>query len=154
MYGFSLLAEFFAGLLHDNETLHGQRIQLWDQFNTCWLAVLQCQKDNTQRMLGTGQAPVPPQSLITEEFLEKMGHDLVSLCDTIERHGLVDYQMGVWEEEIISGKHAPKKTKVMRLITFPVLTQCLDLLDTSDEEALDTETRVQTGLPAHGSSRR
>lgn len=55
-------------------------------------------------MLDAGQPPPPPQSLIPEEFLEKMGHDLVRLCDAMERHGLVDYQMGVWEEEIISSK--------------------------------------------------
>jgi len=31
-----------------------------------------------------------------------MGKELVRLCDIMEKHGLVDYQMGVWEEEIIS----------------------------------------------------
>jgi len=25
----------------------------------------------------------------------------VRLCDPLERHGLVDYQMGVWEEQIV-----------------------------------------------------
>lgn len=108
---FSFVAERLAGLFHDNETLHGQRIQFWDQFNTCWLAVLQCQKDNTQRTISTGQPLPAPQDLISEEFLEKMGHDLVSLCDAIEVRGLVDYQMGVWEEEIISSKHALSKLK-------------------------------------------
>lgn len=59
-----------------------------------------------QEWLGTNQRPIPPQSLIQEEFLEKMGRDLVRLCDGMERHGLVDYEMGVWEEEIISGATA------------------------------------------------
>ena len=53
-------------------------------------------------MLRTGQRPAPPQSLIPTTFLENMGRDLVRLCDGMERHGLVDYEMGVWEEEIIS----------------------------------------------------
>lgn len=55
-------------------------------------------------MLRTHQQPVPPQSVIQQDFLEKMGRDLVRLCDSMERHGLVDYEMGVWEEEIIGGK--------------------------------------------------
>lgn len=43
------------------------------------------------------------QGLITEESLKKMGDDLIRLCDQIERHGLVDYQYGVWEERIEEG---------------------------------------------------
>jgi hypothetical protein len=36
--------------------------------------------------------------------MEAMGKDLIQLCDQLEQHGLVDYQMGIWEEEILSGK--------------------------------------------------
>jgi hypothetical protein len=36
--------------------------------------------------------------------METMGKDLIQLCDQLEQHGLVDYQMGIWEEEILSGK--------------------------------------------------
>lgn len=43
------------------------------------------------------------QSLIAEDGLKKMGKDLVRLCDGIERHGLVDYEYGVWEESIVEG---------------------------------------------------
>lgn len=42
------------------------------------------------------------QSLITRASLEKMGKELIRLCDDIERYGLVDYQYGVWEEQIIA----------------------------------------------------
>lgn len=41
------------------------------------------------------------QSLVPEDGLKKMGKDLVRLCDGIERHGLVDYEYGVWEESIV-----------------------------------------------------
>lgn len=44
------------------------------------------------------------QTLISKEGLEKMGKELVRLCDGIERHGLVDYQYGVWEQQIIESK--------------------------------------------------
>lgn len=40
------------------------------------------------------------QSVISEEGLKKMGKDLIYLCDGLERHGLVDYEYGVWEELI------------------------------------------------------
>lgn len=101
------------GLTKDEEELHGERIKLWNDFNTCWLAVLQKQKDTTQEMIDLGQRPVPPQSYLQEDFLEKMGRELVRLCDGMERHGLVDYQMGVWEEEIIS-------SRFMKLFFFSV----------------------------------
>lgn len=52
-------------------------------------------------MLETGQQP---RNILHAETLEKMGRELVRLCDRMERHGLVDYQMGVWEEEIIGGE--------------------------------------------------
>ena len=47
------------------------------------------------------------QTLIPQESLEKMGKELVRLCDGVERHGLVDYQYGVWEERIIDSESAP-----------------------------------------------
>jgi hypothetical protein len=90
-----------VGLDRDEEELHGDRIKLWDEFNTCWLAVLQKQKDLTKEMLETGQAP---RNMLNVETLNKMGRELVRLCDRMERHGLVDYQMGVWEEEIVGGE--------------------------------------------------
>lgn len=42
--------------------------------------------------------------MISEEGLKKMGKELVRLCDGIERHGLVDYEYGVWEEHIVASK--------------------------------------------------
>ncbi|KAI8932682.1 hypothetical protein NX059_010176 [Plenodomus lindquistii] len=100
------------GLVRDDETHYQQRLKLWEEFNTCWLATLQKQKSATQDMINTGQRPQPPQSLIDYDALEKMGTQLVKNCDAMEKHGLVDYQMGVWEEEIVA-----------------MLTSCLDLLE-------------------------
>lgn len=96
-------ADGLIGLTKDEQQLHGERIKLWHDFNTCWLAVLQRQKDITHDLLESGQAPPQSQSILQVDFLERMGRELVRLCDGMERHGLVDYQMGVWEEEIISG---------------------------------------------------
>ncbi len=55
-------------------------------------------------MVESGQQLQRSQSLITKDGLEKMGEELVKLCDGVERHGLVDYQYGVWEEQIIASR--------------------------------------------------
>ncbi|KAI9782020.1 MAG: hypothetical protein M1816_002129 [Peltula sp. TS41687] len=100
------------GLTRDDQSLHAERLKLWTEFNFAWLATLQRQKEATQTMLRSHPQSGTPQNMIQQEFLEKMGRDLVRLCDGMERHGLVDYEMGVWEEEIVS-----------------VLEDCLDLLE-------------------------
>lgn len=51
-------------------------------------------------------------------MIKKMGNELIRLCDGIERHGLVDYQYGVWEDQITA-----------------VLEDCLDLYDASEEDS-------------------
>lgn len=47
------------------------------------------------------------QSLLTLEALRSLGRTLVEICDVLERHGLVDYEMGVWEERIVDRKSRP-----------------------------------------------
>jgi hypothetical protein len=93
--------------------------------------VCQKQKDLTQAVLHTGRQP-PNTSLLTIDVMEKMGNDLVRLCDKMEPHGLVDYQMGIWEEEILSGKvlnvlSADDKLVILNVLI--VLGQCLDLIE-------------------------
>jgi hypothetical protein len=56
-----------------------------------------------QGLLTSGQQP-QQISLIQRDRMETMGKELIQLCDQLEQHGLVDYQMGIWEEEILSGK--------------------------------------------------
>jgi hypothetical protein len=91
------------GLIRDEAALLSQRIQLWEEFNTAWLALLQKQKDLTLDYIN-GTPPRHPQSLIPHDLLNKMAKELIRHCDNIEKHGLVDYQYGVWEERIITSK--------------------------------------------------
>ncbi|KLJ11908.1 hypothetical protein EMPG_12937 [Blastomyces silverae] len=115
------------GLARDEEELRPDRIKLWNEFNTCWLAVCQKQKDMTQEVLEC-RSGATPQNLLTEDILNKMGRELVRLCDRMEEHGLVDYQMGVWEEEILS-----------------VLGQCLDLLEgNGNNPMIGSSTKTST----------
>ena len=88
------------GLIVDEVALHGDRIRLWGEFNNAWLGIFQKQKD----MLESGQRISSPQSLMSQDFINKMVKDLIRLCDGIENHGLVDYQYGVAEERIIMSK--------------------------------------------------
>jgi hypothetical protein len=92
-------------LLRDDEyqKRHAERTQLWNDINICWLAVCQRQKDLTQDVVATGRQP-PQASLLSWDRMEAMGKELIQLCDQLEQHGLVDYQMGIWEEEILSGR--------------------------------------------------
>lgn len=86
------------GLSQDDATLHDERIKLWNDFNHAWLALLFQQKT----IMESGQQLSGSQRLIPQEALNKMGDELIRLCDGVERHGLVDYQYGVWEEQIES----------------------------------------------------
>lgn len=38
------------------------------------------------------------------DFINKMGTNLTRLCDSVEKYGLVDYQYGVGESQIIDSK--------------------------------------------------
>ncbi|KAI1365374.1 hypothetical protein F5Y08DRAFT_179560 [Xylaria arbuscula] len=102
------------GLTGDDEALHQDRVKLWRDFNHAWLALFQKQKD----MVDSGQALQRGQNLVSEPLLRKMGNDIIRLCNGIERHGLVDYECGVWEESIID-----------------ILEQCLDVYDNGRNEA-------------------
>lgn len=39
--------------------------------------------------------------MLNADSMEKMGQEIIRFCDLVEPHGLVDYQMGIWEEEIL-----------------------------------------------------
>ena len=47
---------------------------------------------------------IQPSNFLTADTLKNMGGELVRLCDKVEQQGLVDYEIGVWEEEILSGE--------------------------------------------------
>ncbi|KAK5163486.1 uncharacterized protein LTR77_010668 [Saxophila tyrrhenica] len=89
------------GLTRDDENLHGDRLRLWEEFNRAWLVALQRQFDMTEEMVQTSYQPREPQSLMSAASLTRLGDELARLCDSVEKHGLVDYQLGVAEDEIM-----------------------------------------------------
>jgi hypothetical protein len=115
-----------SGLTTDNQSLHDERITLWNDFNHAWLALFQREKEMLEAGLHTVQRP---QTIVSQDTLKKMGKELVRLCDNIERHGLVDYQYGVWEEQIVDSKFS-RCLGSERIPDFsPVLEDCLDLFE-------------------------
>ena len=44
------------------------------------------------------------QNTLSKETLKGLGDRITSQCDELEKLGLVDYQMGVWEEEIVDSE--------------------------------------------------
>lgn len=89
------------GLTRDDISLHGDRLRLWQEFNAAWLTSLQRQFDMTQEMLRSKVQPREPQSIMSVQSMEHLGNELSRLCDIVEKHGLVDYEMGVEEEAIM-----------------------------------------------------
>lgn len=89
------------GLDRDDKTQYQDRLEMWDTFNQCWLTVLHSQHKTTQIMTRTGQQLPPGQSTLDHDDLVTLGQEIVKLCDSIEKTGLVDYQMGVAEERIV-----------------------------------------------------
>jgi len=64
---------------------------------------------------------------MTQEIINKMAKDLIRMCDAVEKHGLVDYQYGVAEEQImLSMYYSILKTEILTKHII-VLTECLDL---------------------------
>lgn len=131
------------GLIVDEVALHGDRIRLWNEFNTAWLGIFQKQKD----MLESRHQIQPPQSLMTKDFINKMAKDLIRMCDAVERHGLVDYQYGVAEEQIIDSEWSSMAFPFESVINhiYLVLEQCLDL-----QEHLESGHNLINHVPGLG----
>ncbi|EED21217.1 hypothetical protein TSTA_084480 [Talaromyces stipitatus ATCC 10500] len=76
---------------HPNDPCKRQQNRdLWITFNICWLTTFQKQKESSQE-----------NQILDADEMEDMGDFLIHLCDGLEGYGLVDYEMGVWEEEIL-----------------------------------------------------
>jgi hypothetical protein len=79
-------------------------MDLWDNFNNAWLALFQKQKDSMEDFLQADMSPLQPQ-LLTFVDIKKMSDRLIKLNDEyLERHGLVNYQCGVLEDDILKSK--------------------------------------------------
>ena len=98
-----------SGYHHDDESKHAERLRFWQQLNLCWEAIGQKQRTITEEAIRIQRQP---QDALTAEGIKQLVENLIGLCDSLEQYGLVDYEMGLWEEQITH-----------------VFGVCLDLLD-------------------------
>lgn len=99
-----------------------------------------------------GQPLEGAQSLMDAPTLERLSNELVRLCDNIEKHGLVDYQMGVAEEEIMECMCTSDQidSESFILTPVPVLLRCQSIVNPGNGRT--TEPTSET--PRAGASRR
>jgi hypothetical protein len=81
-----------------------------------------------QKIIDTLQSSDSCIDLPEADRLNRLGDDLVRICDQLEPDGLVDYEMGIWEEEILSCEYHQKRYAVTLLTLSLALRQCLDLI--------------------------
>ena len=86
-----------VGLLSDDQLSHSDRLAFWRNFNFTWLTLFQQHID----ILSFSETRT---GLLEAEELDRIGKELIKICDRFEEHGLVDYKMGIWEEEILDSK--------------------------------------------------
>src|SRR5271154_2679929 len=111
-----------TGLHQDEQNPQFEPLQVWRDFNTCWLALGQKQKDLTQDAI---RYRIPEPNLLPVVTIQAMVDELIRLCDSIEQPGLVDYGRGGWEGEITN-----------------VFSQCLALLSP------DNSSQAEQGYPS------
>lgn len=72
--------------------------------------------------------------MLSKAALQNLGDELTRLCDGLEKSGLVDYEMGVWEEEIILCKMLRLEKYGVPANRLKVLLQCKELNSTGNED--------------------
>ncbi|KAK9446714.1 uncharacterized protein V1518DRAFT_136869 [Limtongia smithiae] len=72
------------GIVDDAGISYETRLQFWRLFNRTWLNLL-------ARAAGA----------FTRPQLDEIAHAIITLADRVQRYGLVDYEMGVWEDRIV-----------------------------------------------------
>lgn len=86
------------GLHHDDEVKYAERLSLWQRFNLCWEALGQKQKDIFDAAVQSGRQPA---DMLSADTMTRLVEELVTMCDQVEQYGLVDYELGIAEEQIV-----------------------------------------------------
>lgn len=80
------------GLNQDNHSDHIDQLETWDNLNNAWLAL-------GQKQLGLTDSS--SSEVLLWGKIERMGEFIIERSNALERHGLVDYQRGLMEEQIL-----------------------------------------------------
>lgn len=88
----NLICISFIGLTSDDHPYNAiDREQFWAGLNNCWLYAL------AQR-----HEPSSDAERLTDQHLYSLRELVVTWADKLERFGLVDYEMGWWEADILA----------------------------------------------------
>jgi hypothetical protein len=71
------------------------RHQFWQGLNDTWLFAIQC----------AANAPAMPDQCLSEDEWIALRDSVIAWGDVLEWFGLVDYEMGLWEEDILDAIH-------------------------------------------------
>ncbi|KAK9380117.1 uncharacterized protein V2V93DRAFT_371689 [Kockiozyma suomiensis] len=82
------------GLVDDTTLTHESRLRFWALFNHTWLALL-------SRALSSAADVSAQITLLSPTQLDECAAEIVDLSDALQRYGLVDYEIGVWEDRLI-----------------------------------------------------
>jgi hypothetical protein len=76
------------------------------------------------------------QSLVSKAMIKMLGNELIRLYDGIERHSLLDYQYGLWEDQITEGTSTRSYAVQLGQVCqhqLIVVEEILDLYKASEE---------------------
>ncbi|KAK7208372.1 hypothetical protein BZA70DRAFT_47371 [Myxozyma melibiosi] len=80
------------GLASDSLLSYDSRLQFWRLFNRTWINLL-ARAHNTHATANI--------VALSRFQLDECAVDIVALADNLQQYGLVDYELGVWEDRII-----------------------------------------------------
>ena len=80
--------------------------QLWNDFNTAWLALFQAQYSRSYDLQQAG-VPLNDTQLMTRDAIYGAITRIARLArDYVEDRGLLDYEWGLWEADITTGGYS------------------------------------------------
>ena len=106
----------FEGLIHDVEAegddwrkAYEQRLQFWRDIHHSWLVLLQRQWDEMRQLR---EPRTTNANILSKSSLQGLGDEVVQVGDALEKFGLVDYEMGFQEGELIM------RTLILHSLTY------------------------------------
>ena len=92
------------GLTKDDPAVYKERLEFWKGFNHYWLAFLTRQLQNNRTWQESGQPLTGVQTVLSKNNIKALGDKILGLNNVLQFTGLIDYEIGVWEEEIADCK--------------------------------------------------
>lgn len=102
--GFEGLTQDVDGEGDEWRATYEQRLQFWRDLHHSWLVLLQRQWDDMRPLRDARTNRSKNGAMLSKTLLEELGDEVVRVGDALEKFGLVDYEMGFQEGELIMRK--------------------------------------------------